>query len=285
MRDNYIPLMRSTLNSTLWSLPASHLKVFLSLALDADEQGFVIQTIPGIAARSRIPIEEVEEIVSDLEKPDKYSKDKSRDPKATGARIAKVEGSSAWRIVNMNWYRDEARRQSILATKRKSWHKAQSSKKEKDSEPLQETRHLTGHTETETETETDTNTEIKTNKTPHLASLDVPPKPKAKKGTRLPMLWKPTVSQSNLLAQGKLGSPVSDELEIFKDYWFSVSGAKGVKLDWDATWRNWCRRAGKSNAPRMTRQDQIRQNDLDKIRKLDELENSDRTEREFNETF
>jgi len=27
----------------------------------------------------------------------------------------------------------------------------------------------------------------------------------------------------------------------FKDYWVSVAGAKGVKLDWFATWRNWIR--------------------------------------------
>jgi uncharacterized protein YdaU (DUF1376 family) len=27
----------------------------------------------------------------------------------------------------------------------------------------------------------------------------------------------------------------------FKDYWSSVAGQKGVKLDWSATWRNWIR--------------------------------------------
>jgi len=27
----------------------------------------------------------------------------------------------------------------------------------------------------------------------------------------------------------------------FKDYWVSVAGQKGVKLDWSATWRNWIR--------------------------------------------
>ena len=29
---------------------------------------------------------------------------------------------------------------------------------------------------------------------------------------------------------------------IFKDYWIGVAGAKGVKNDWFATWRNWVRR-------------------------------------------
>jgi uncharacterized protein YdaU (DUF1376 family) len=27
----------------------------------------------------------------------------------------------------------------------------------------------------------------------------------------------------------------------FRDYWLSVAGSKGVKLDWTATWRNWIR--------------------------------------------
>jgi len=29
--------------------------------------------------------------------------------------------------------------------------------------------------------------------------------------------------------------------EQFKDYWIAQAGQKGVKLDWDATWRNWVR--------------------------------------------
>ena len=34
------------------------------------------------------------------------------------------------------------------------------------------------------------------------------------------------------------------EFAAFTDYWRSVSGARARKHDWDATWRNWCRRAG-----------------------------------------
>lgn len=39
------------------------------------------------------------------------------------------------------------------------------------------------------------------------------------------------------------------ETERFCDYWRAISGAKGVKTDWPATWRNWMRRA-QDNAPR-----------------------------------
>ncbi|HBT01631.1 MAG TPA: hypothetical protein DEB47_17645 [Citreicella sp.] len=37
---------------------------------------------------------------------------------------------------------------------------------------------------------------------------------------------------------------VRREADKFRDYWIGVSGAKGVKLDWLATWRNWVRGAG-----------------------------------------
>lgn len=33
------------------------------------------------------------------------------------------------------------------------------------------------------------------------------------------------------------------EAEAFVDYWKAQPGARGVKLDWKATWRTWCRRA------------------------------------------
>jgi len=41
----------------------------------------------------------------------------------------------------------------------------------------------------------------------------------------------------------------------FKDYWTSVAGQKGVKLDWFATWRNWVR---STNAPKQNPADIVR---------------------------
>ena len=38
----------------------------------------------------------------------------------------------------------------------------------------------------------------------------------------------------------------------FKDYWISLAGAKGVRADWLATWRNWIR---KQEVPQSTKQD------------------------------
>ncbi len=33
------------------------------------------------------------------------------------------------------------------------------------------------------------------------------------------------------------------EFQTFLDYWCAVPGQKGVKLDWQRTWQNWCRRS------------------------------------------
>ncbi len=35
--------------------------------------------------------------------------------------------------------------------------------------------------------------------------------------------------------------PAERTFEKFRDYWSAASGAKARKLDWDATWRNWCK--------------------------------------------
>lgn len=37
--------------------------------------------------------------------------------------------------------------------------------------------------------------------------------------------------------------------ESFRDYWRAAPGAKGVKSDWAATWRNWCRREQERRPP------------------------------------
>lgn len=45
------------------------------------------------------------------------------------------------------------------------------------------------------------------------------------------------------LSEGMTESEVRAEAAKFKDYWLSLSGRNATKLDWQATWRNWCRNA------------------------------------------
>lgn len=61
------------------------------------------------------------------------------------------------------------------------------------------------------------------------------------RGSRLPADW----PLGELARAFAVGCGVDPDLEHgrFVDYWTARAGAGGLKLDWDATWRNWCRSA------------------------------------------
>jgi hypothetical protein len=61
------------------------------------------------------------------------------------------------------------------------------------------------------------------------------------RGTRLPKDWHPGDAEMAKAAAKSPALNVERELEKFRDWWAAASGAKGVKADWLATWRNWCR--------------------------------------------
>jgi uncharacterized protein YdaU (DUF1376 family) len=69
-------------------------------------------------------------------------------------------------------------------------------------------------------------------------SIEVAKAPKAKrleKDLKLPKDWEDfcKTTRADLKPQ--------EVFDQFKDYWVSVGGQKGTKLDWTATWRNWVR--------------------------------------------
>ncbi|WP_220667454.1 hypothetical protein [Propionibacterium australiense] len=70
-------------------------------------------------------------------------------------------------------------------------------------------------------------------------------KPKTRTGSRLPEGWTPADTPAARALAAELGDPqaVARELDRFRDHWAAQPGAKGRKSDWDATWRNWLRRA------------------------------------------
>jgi len=75
--------------------------------------------------------------------------------------------------------------------------------------------------------------------------------PPKSRGSRFDPAWIPTAEY--VLAARVLGlsdKQISDAADEFLDYWIAQPGSKGVKLDWLATWRNWCRRDRKFAAPK-----------------------------------
>lgn len=62
-----------------------------------------------------------------------------------------------------------------------------------------------------------------------------------KRGTRLPDDFHPDMAAAD--DAGLSQADAGREALKFRDYWISQPGQRGVKTDWPATWRNWCRTA------------------------------------------
>lgn len=63
-----------------------------------------------------------------------------------------------------------------------------------------------------------------------------------KRATRLPHDWTPSESVRDQMRSEFPHLDLRSVHAKFVDYWIAKSGANALKLDWDATWRNWVRR-------------------------------------------
>lgn len=69
-------------------------------------------------------------------------------------------------------------------------------------------------------------------------------KRKQSRGSRLAEGWEPDADGLAFAAErGLEGQRLADEIEKFRNHWLAKPGRDGTKLDWGATWRNWCIRA------------------------------------------
>ncbi|MBR0682759.1 hypothetical protein GXW74_19865 [Roseomonas eburnea] len=92
--------------------------------------------------------------------------------------------------------------------------------------------------------------------TPSLRSGSKKDPPAARRGTRLPPDWQPSDRERAFARQ--LGLDPDAVAERFRDYWHAKAGKDGAKLDWPATWRNWCRTEVERLPRRPPPQDEIR---------------------------
>lgn len=61
------------------------------------------------------------------------------------------------------------------------------------------------------------------------------------RASRLPADWTPTGSEFEFCQTERPELDVAATASRFRDYWIAQPGAKGRKVDWSATWRNWVR--------------------------------------------
>ena len=72
---------------------------------------------------------------------------------------------------------------------------------------------------------------------------DAPEQPKSKRGSRLDPDFIPTDESRTKILSEHPGLDLRREHAKFVDYWTDQPGAKGVRVSWDGTWRNWMRKA------------------------------------------
>lgn len=76
------------------------------------------------------------------------------------------------------------------------------------------------------------------------ADAPTPPQKPNPKGTRLPADFTVTDEMREWAkSEGASDRLITFETDKFLDYWPTVPGQKGVKLDWERTWKNWMRKA------------------------------------------
>jgi hypothetical protein len=61
---------------------------------------------------------------------------------------------------------------------------------------------------------------------------------------RLSPNWRPNDADARFAIRVMGRERADAECDAFRDYWTAKPGRDACKLDWDATWRNWVRRAG-----------------------------------------
>ncbi|CAB0985333.1 hypothetical protein FRC0505_00465 [Corynebacterium diphtheriae] len=72
--------------------------------------------------------------------------------------------------------------------------------------------------------------------------------PASSRGCFLPDGWEPDREVINAMRAEFPHLNLWQEHQVFVDYWRGMPGARGRKRDWNATWRNWIRKAGKHSS-------------------------------------
>lgn len=80
--------------------------------------------------------------------------------------------------------------------------------------------------------------------------IDPPSKAKAQRGSRIDPDWQPDAVLIAWTAEKRPDINIPVTRDGFVDFWVGKAGKDGVKLDWAATWRNWCRNQKAGEIPR-----------------------------------
>ena len=126
--SGYTKLFESILDSTIWGESAETRVVWITLLAMRNRSHVVEASLPGLAHRARVSLEDCEKAVRKFLAPDKFSRSKEHD----GRRIAEVDGG--WLILNGEKYRQkmgEAERREYQRVKQAEYRKRRKEVKHK----------------------------------------------------------------------------------------------------------------------------------------------------------
>lgn len=113
MSVTFTKLFSSITESTVWCEPDRTRLCWICMLAMADRHGRVFASVPGLANRARVPVEDARKAIETFLAPDADS----RTPEHEGRRIEVMDGG--WRLLNHAKYRDIRDEEAILESKRK----------------------------------------------------------------------------------------------------------------------------------------------------------------------
>lgn len=144
MSYTFTKLFSSITESTVWCETDRTRIVWICMLAMADRKGRVFASIPGLANRSRVPIEDCRKAIATFLSPDPDS----RTPDFEGRRLEPIDGG--WRLLNHEKYRAIRDDESVKEAKRKYINERRAA------ERVENVDHCRVNAEASTEAESDT---------------------------------------------------------------------------------------------------------------------------------
>ena len=232
MSDSYTKLFASITESTIVSEPVATRWLWVTMLAMANAKGEVFGSIPGLARRANISMDDTERALATFYAPDPYSRTKEHE----GRRIEEIDGG--WRLLNHAKYA-AVRNKEERAEYMREYMREYREKQEPVNNPVNTCKQkLAELTELAPLTPTLTLEKQDQELVPHSAKS---------RAARLPQDWRPTDSEMRWAADARPDVDARAEVEKFRDYWHAKAGRDACKRDWAATWRNWIRNSRGSN--------------------------------------
>ncbi|HUP07674.1 MAG TPA: hypothetical protein VMU47_11015 [Caldimonas sp.] len=115
MAHRYTKLFESILESTIWCEPDYVRVVWITLLAMADKDGSVLASIPGLAKRANVTVDQARQAIACFLAPDPDSRTKDHE----GRRVAVIDGG--WKLLNHAKYRELLAADADRERKRRWW--------------------------------------------------------------------------------------------------------------------------------------------------------------------